>query len=125
MACGCSRDEQAEAQDGIKRGLDPKADPDWYDIPAVEQELAGGIIPALRPGEDAEIDSRNKRGAEQESGEWNEIKFHNNISFSLMIVFMSLRVLRRFAVKTIGIFAYAGSSFLYDFLSHPAFPLLY
>jgi len=73
---GCGRNEEAETQNGIKRGLDAKADVDGQNVPTVEQELPGGVIPALRPGDDAEIDSRHKRGAKQKSGKGDEITFH-------------------------------------------------
>ena len=76
MACGCDWYEEAEAQDGIERGLHAKTENDWDNVPAVAHELRGGVVPALRPGENAEIERGNEGGAEQEGRQGNEESFH-------------------------------------------------
>src|SRR3990172_6468094 len=75
------RNEQSEPQNGIKRGLDTQGDEDRQEVPTVAQELACGVIPALRPGENTKVDACHECGAKQESSEWDEETFHNEISW--------------------------------------------
>lgn len=53
---GCDRNEETETQNRIERSLHTKAQDDWNNIPTVTDELRGGIVPTLQPGEDAEIE---------------------------------------------------------------------
>lgn len=107
VTCTCAWNEQTETQDGIQRGLDPKASPDGHNIPAVTQKLLKGVLPALCPGEDGEIETCHEGEAKKECSEGNKIALQSRMSLFLMIVFISFCVLRQIALKSISILAYA------------------
>src|SRR5512138_3733241 len=73
VTCRRSRNKEAEAQNGIQRGLDPESDPNGDDVPTVRLKQAICRIPALCPGEQAEINTRDKDCTQQKSTNRNEI----------------------------------------------------
>ena len=110
VTCGCGRDEQAKAQDGIESGLNAQGDKERQNVPAVAQELTRGLIPTLRPNENTKVNAGHQRGAEQECSKWDEITLHNKISLIPMIARQPLRVFSQIAVRAIGIYAYPSAA---------------